>query len=124
DDFIYHIHGEENTLVGRFNLLHQIEGGEYNIADAIKLLDSTPICDFAVEHEPHDAEKGGIRRLTSNYKLTPHITVTMKVLYHELQNFEKELIIHDKIENDLLFPKAIELEKDVRRNLIKKIKWN
>lgn len=124
DDFIHHIHEEENTLFRRINFLHQIERGEYNMVDAIALLDSTPISEFAAEHEAHDDEMEGIRRLTSNYQLTPPITTTMKVLYHELQNFEKELIIHAKIENDLLFPKAVELEKDVRRNLIKKIKWN
>src|SRR5690606_29122769 len=124
DDFIHHIHEEENTLFRRINLLHQIERGEYNIADAITLLDTSPISELAAEHEVHDDEMEGIRRLTSDYRLIPPITVTMKVLYHELQNFEKELIIHAKIENDLLFPKAIELEKDVKKNLIKKIKWN
>src|SRR5690606_2588507 len=70
DDFIHHIHEEETTLIRRINLLHQIERGEYNSAEAIKLLDSTPICDFAVEHEAHDDEMEGIRRLTANYKLT------------------------------------------------------
>jgi regulator of cell morphogenesis and NO signaling len=66
----------------------------------------------------------GIRKLTCNYLLTPPAPVAIKVLYHELQNFEKELGIHAKIENDLLFPKAIELEKEVKRTLVKKIKWN
>lgn len=124
DDFIHHIHEEENTLFRRIHLLHQIERGEYNMVDAIALLDSTPIRELAAEHDAHDDEMEGIRRLTSNYQLSPPITVTMKVLYHELQSFEKELIIHAKIENDLLFPKAIELEKEVRRTLINKIKCN
>jgi len=124
DDFIHHIHEEENTLFRRINLLHQIERGEYNMVDALALLDTTPISSLADEHEVHDDEMEGIRKLTSDYSLSPPIPIPMKVLYHELQNFEKELVIHAKIENDLLFPKAIELEKEVKRKLINKIKWN
>src|SRR5690606_36709421 len=88
DDFIHHIHEEENTLFRRINFLHQIERGEYNMVDAIALLDSTPISEFAAEHDVHDDEMEGIRWLASNYKLTPPIRVTMKVLLHELQSFE------------------------------------
>lgn len=124
DDFIHHIHEEENTLFRRIFLLHQIERGEYSLIDALTLLDGSPIGELAEEHEVHDDEMEGIRKLTCNYQLTPHAPVAIKVLYHELQHFEKELVVHAKIENELLFPKAIELEKEVRRKLIKKIKWN
>jgi len=48
----------------------------------------------------------------------------MKVLYHELQNFEKELSIHAKIEDELLFPKAVELEREALRSIRKKIRTN
>ena len=124
DDFIHHIHEEENTLFRRISLLHQIERGEFNLVDALTLLDTTPIHDLAEEHEVHDDEMEGIRKLTSNYLLVTPAPVAIKVLYHELQNFEKELIIHARIENDLLFPKAIELEKEVKRKLIDQIKSN
>lgn len=124
DDFIHHIHEEENTLFRRISLLHQIERGEFNLVDALTLLNTTPISDLAEEHEVHDDEMEGIRKLTSDYLLVTPAPVAIKVLYHELQNFEKELVIHARIENDLLFPKAIELEKDVKRKLIDKIKSN
>jgi regulator of cell morphogenesis and NO signaling len=48
----------------------------------------------------------------------------MKVLYHELQNFEKELSIHARIEDELLFPKAVELEKEALRKIRKQIQTN
>jgi regulator of cell morphogenesis and NO signaling len=124
DDFIHHIHEEESALFGRISLLQQIERGEYKLVDALILLDSSPISALAEEHEVHEDEMEGIRKLTNNYNLSPSAPVAMRVLYHELQNFEKELTIHATIENDLLFPKAIELEKEVKRTLIKKIKWN
>ncbi len=124
DDFIHHIHEEENTLFRRIAQLHQIEGGEYNMIEALTLLETTPISSLAEEHEVHDDEMEGIRKLTSNYLLTSSAPVAIKVLYRELQQFEKELVIHAKIENDLLFPKAAELEREVKRKLINKIKWN
>src|SRR5690606_18655024 len=124
DDFIHHIHEEENTLFRRIALLHQIERGEYNLIDALSLLDSSPISELAKEHEVHDDEMEGIRKLTSDYQLKAPAPVSIKVLYHELEEFEKELVIHAKIENDLLFPKAIELEKEVKRKLLSKIKLN
>src|SRR5690606_5833908 len=124
DDFIHHIHEEENTLFRRISVLHQIERGEYKLIDALTLLDATPISDLAEEHEVHDDEMEGIRKLTSDYQLTDPAPVSIRVLYNELQEFEKELVIHAKIENDLLFPKAIELEKEVKRKLVNKIKWN
>lgn len=124
DDFIHHIHEEESTLFGRISLLRQIERGDYNLMDALILLDSSPISDLAEEHEVHDDEMEGIRKLTDNYRLIQPAPVAIRVLYHELQHFEKELVIHVKIENDLLFPKAIELEKEVKRTLVQKIRCN
>lgn len=124
DDFIHHIHEEESTLFRRISLLQQIERGDYKLVDALTILDTIPISELAERHEVHDDEMEGIRKLTSDYLLPPPAPVAIKVLYHELQNFEKELVIHARIENDLLFPKAIELEKEVKRKQINKIKWN
>ncbi len=105
-------------------MLQQIERGDYQLVDALTILDTIPINELAERHEVHDDEMEGIRKLTSDYLLPPPAPVAIKVLYHELQNFEKELVIHARIENDLLFPKAIELEKEVKRKQINKIKWN
>ena len=44
--------------------------------------------------------------------------------HHELQTFEKELSIHAKIEDELLFPKAVELEKEALRKIRKQIQTN
>lgn len=124
DDFIHHIHEEEHNLFRRIAQLHQIEGGRYDMVEALALLEATPISSLAEEHEVHDDEMEGIRKLTSDYLLTPAAPMAIKVLYRELQNFEKELGIHARIENDLLFPKAAELEREVKRKLINRIKWN
>ena len=124
DDFIHHVHEEENSLFSKISLLQEIEKGGYSLSDALILVESSPIQMLAEEHEVHDDEMEGIRKLTCDYFLPSTAPVSMKVLYHELQHFEQELVIHAKIENELLFPKALELEKEVRRKLLNKIRQN
>lgn len=124
EDFIHHIHEEESRLFNRIDLLQDIEEGAYRTQDALIILEQDPIEYLAAHHEIHDDEMEGIRKLTQNYHLAADAPLTMKVLYHELQTFEKELTLHAKIEDELLFPKAIELEKEALRKIRKQIQTN
>jgi regulator of cell morphogenesis and NO signaling len=124
EDFIHHIHEEESRLFKRIELLQDIEEGEFSIRDALTILEKDPIEFLADQHEIHDDEMQGIRKLTRDYSLEDQAPLTMKVLYHELQNFEKELSIHAKIEDELLFPKAVELEREALRRIRKQIRTN
>lgn len=124
EDFIHHIHEEESRLFNRIELLQDIEEGEFSIQDALTILEKDPVHHLADQHEIHDDEMEGIRKLTRDYFLAEDAPLTMKVLYHELQNFEKELSIHAKIEDELLFPKAVELEKEALRKIRKQIQTN
>ncbi len=117
DDFIHHIHEEESTLFSRIKLLQEVEQNRYQLVEAIKVLHCSPIAQLAMEHEAHDDEMEGIRKLTNGYRLEEKTPMAIRVLYQELQKFEQELIVHAKIENDLLFPKAVELEKEVKRKV-------
>ncbi|MDA0314272.1 MAG: hemerythrin domain-containing protein [Bacteroidetes bacterium] len=124
EDFIHHIHEEESRLFNRIILLQDIEACEFSTQDALTILEQDPIQYLAEHHEIHDDEMEGIRKLTQNYFLADEAPLTMKVLYHELQNFEKELTIHARIEDELLFPKAVELEKEALRTIRKQIQTN
>jgi regulator of cell morphogenesis and NO signaling len=124
EDFIHHIHEEESRLFKRIELLQDIEENRFSLTDAITILERDPIHMLADQHEIHDDEMEGIRKLTADYYLDADAPLTMKVLYHELQNFEKELRIHAKIEDELLFPKAVELEKEALRQIHKKTRKN
>jgi regulator of cell morphogenesis and NO signaling len=124
EDFIHHIHEEESRLFKRIELLQNIEDNLFSIHDALTILEQDPISKLADQHEIHDDEMEGIRKLTSDYFLQTDAPLPMKVLYHELQNFERELHIHAKIEDELLFPKAVELEREVLRQIRKKIQTN
>lgn len=119
EDFIHHIHEEESRLFKRIELLQDIEENRFSLSDAITILERDPVHMLADQHEIHDDEMEGIRKLTSDYSLDEDAPLTMKVLYHELQNFEQELRIHAKIEDELLFPKAVELEREALRQFRK-----
>lgn len=124
EDFIHHIHEEESRLFKRIELLQDIEDGHFQIHDALVILEKDPVEHLADHHEIHDDEMEGIRKLTQDYFLEENAPLTMKVLYHELQNFERELTIHAKIEDELLFPKAVQLEKEALRKIRKQIQTN
>ena len=77
-----------------------------------------------MEHDVHDDEMRGIRTITKDYSLLPNTPLHVKVLYNELKDFEKSLITHARIENEILFPKAMALENKVKQLFFEKIKFN
>ena len=77
-----------------------------------------------MEHDVHDDEMIGIRNITKEYTLHSNPPLHVKVLYNELKDFEKSLITHARIENEILFPKAMALESKVKQLFFEKIKFN
>jgi regulator of cell morphogenesis and NO signaling len=69
-----------------------------------------PISVMENEHEAAGIEFEEINRLSRNYSLPQDACTTYQVLYKELKEFEEDLHIHVHLENNILFPKAIELE--------------
>lgn len=54
-----------------------------------------------------------IRLLTNRFAPPADACNTFKLTYKELEDFEKDLHIHVHLENNILFPKAIQLEIDL-----------
>jgi len=64
--------------------------------------------------EDHEMESGRFRKiaaLTNNYTPPTESCNTYKVAFAMLEEFEKDLRKHIHLENNILFPKVIELEK-------------
>ncbi len=66
-----------------------------------------------MEREHVEAGEGfyKIRELSNNYNAPEDACTTYKVLYQELNEFENDLHTHIHLENNILFPLALELEK-------------
>ena len=69
------------------------------------------INDFIHHHGDSDDEMKGIRGITDQYNVDDLDDMHLKVILKELQQFYSELTHHASIENEILFPKAIQLEK-------------
>lgn len=124
EDFIEHIYEEEDTLFNFIIALERASKGVYLPGKLYYLLEKNSVQKFAMEHEAHDDEMEGIRKITKNYILSANAPLHVKVIYNELKAFEKSLITHARIENEILFPKAMAIENKVRKAFFEKSALN
>lgn len=124
EDFIHHIYEEEDTLFTYIKALERASRGQYVPTRLYQLMEKFSVQKFAVEHEAHDDEMEGIRKITNDYQVKPGAPLQVKVIYSELRDFEKSLITHARIENEILFPKAMILEGKVKQAFFKKAALN
>lgn len=124
EDFIHHIYEEEDTLFIYIKALERASRGNYHVGRLYYMMEKNSVQKFAMEHEAHDDEMEGIRKITNNYELAPDTPLHVKVLYSELKDFEKSLITHARIENEILFPRAMALENKVKSSFFEKIPHN
>lgn len=124
EDFIEHIYHEEDTLFNFIQALERASKGKYIPTHLYMLMEKNSMQRFSMDHEAHDDEMQGIRRITNDYEIRKNCPLHVKVLYNELKEFEQTLITHARIENEILFPKAMALENKVKKLLQEKIPLN
>ncbi|MGC4021585.1 MAG: iron-sulfur cluster repair di-iron protein [Cyclobacteriaceae bacterium] len=124
EDFIHHIYEEEDTLFKYICTLERAAQGRYHPSRLYHAMEKHSLQQCALEHEAHDDEMTGIRKITKDYYLTADAPLHVKVIYTELIEFEKNLQAHARIENEILFPKAMLLESQVKAAFFEKAKWN
>jgi regulator of cell morphogenesis and NO signaling len=124
EDFIEHIYEEEDTLFNFIRVLDRASKGDYSPARLYYMLEKHSIRKFSKDHDAHDDEMEGIRKITKDYRISAGTPLHIKVMYNELKAFEKDLITHARIENEILFPKAMNLENKVRTSFFEKAKSN
>ena len=70
-----------------------------------------PIRQMEHEHENAGAALAKLREATNNYALPADACPTFVAMYEELQRMEADLHQHIHLENNILFPRTIELEE-------------
>jgi len=75
-----------------------------------------PISMMEEEHEEAGEAMAKIRRLGDDFTLPDDACATYRVLYENLEAFEKDLHKHVHLENNILFPKALKLERELSTN--------
>jgi regulator of cell morphogenesis and NO signaling len=71
---------------------------------------ASPIAMMTQEHDAAGALLVDIRRLSGGFTTPPDACPTYHAFYDGLKEFEKDLHQHIHLENNILFPRAIELE--------------
>lgn len=108
----HHMVEEESILFPAINKLAECEreGETLNRAFFFGTL-SGIVGTMRNEHiiEGHRASR--IAELTNNFTPPADACATFKVLYYKLEEFTNDLFTHIHLENNILFPKAIELER-------------
>lgn len=112
-DLGLHLMKEENVLFPYIRQMAAAEKGGEKISRPPFDSVNNPAQMMEVEHEQAGEDMEAIRRLTQNYTLPPDACSSYTVLYKKLEEFENDLFNHVHLENNILFPKAIELEKKV-----------
>lgn len=74
-----------------------------------------PINMMEMEHELVGKNLEEIRQLSKNYALPQDACASYSLLYRMLDEFEEDLHLHIHLENNILFPKALEIEKQLSR---------
>ncbi len=73
-----------------------------------------PINMMEMEHELVGKNLEEIRQLSNNYLLPEDACASYSLLYRMLDEFEDDLHLHIHLENNILFPKALEIEKKLQ----------
>ena len=71
---------------------------------------NNPVRMMMSEHDMAGQLLRELRALTSDYKVPADACISYRTLYEALENFEKDLHQHIHLENNILFPKALDLE--------------
>jgi regulator of cell morphogenesis and NO signaling len=72
-----------------------------------------PVRAMEDEHRAAGELLGRLRTLTANYTPPDDACTTYRLCYGELQRFQADLVQHVHLENNVLFPRALELERQL-----------
>jgi len=72
-----------------------------------------PINMMEIEHESAGKNMSEIRTLSNDFTLPEDACASYSLLFRLLEEFEEDLHTHVHLENNILFPKALDLEKEL-----------
>jgi regulator of cell morphogenesis and NO signaling len=109
---------EENQIIFPYikQIVHAYESREPYAGLLVRTLRKPVENMMRHEHEYVRKYIHNIRELTNNYTPPASSCITHKVAFSKLKELDADLIQHIHLENNILFPKAIEMEKQLLEN--------
>ena len=118
DSLIPHMRKEENVL---FPYIQQLESSSLNSLSIRPQHFGTvenPIRMMMADHEEDGERLRIIRETSSDYTLPDGACPSFTALYAGLQALEKDLYRHIHLENNVLFPSAVDLERNALASVL------
>ncbi len=116
DDLTQHLKKEELILFPFIKKMVTAEKENFPLTPAHFGTVENPIAMMHEEHNNEGERYRKISKLSNNYTPPHDACTTYKVLFSMLDDFEKDLHLHIHLENNILFKKALELEKKLKNN--------
>ena len=76
---------------------------------------NNPVAMMIHEHDIAGNLLRSMRTLSNNYEAPDGACVSYRALYSALAEFERDLHLHIHLENNILFPRAVEMERAGRQ---------
>jgi regulator of cell morphogenesis and NO signaling len=113
DELIFHLNKEERILFPYIEALEANRNGNAPAPHACFATVESPIQAMIAEHEAAGALLENMRASTDGFTPPADACPTLAGLLDDLDAFERDLHRHVHLENNLLFPLAIALEKEL-----------
>lgn len=110
-----HMRKEELLLFPFVRKLVAAENEDYSVPAPDFGTVESPVSAMMKEHENEGERFRRISELSSDYTAPAGACNTYRAAYALLGEFEEDLHLHIHIENNILFPKAVQLEKKLRQ---------
>jgi len=115
-DLTPHMYKEENVL---FPYIEELEASLLQnrpVPFAPFGTINNPIRMMMMEHDTAGDLLRELRALSSDYAVPADGCISYQTLYHALEAFEKDLHQHIHLENNILFPRAVEMESKLQNS--------
>jgi len=110
NEMLLHMKKEELVLFPYIKKLHQAELDRKEVERPTFGSIKSPISVIETEHDTAGIMLNRLSKLSNNYTPPDDACQTFRLLFDKLKEFDTDLHMHMHLENDILHPKAIELE--------------
>lgn len=110
-EMINHLDKEEELLFPYIKEMVEAEKNNETPEQPDYISAANPVSMMEDEHDDAGAAIAKIRELSNDFTPPEDACTTYRILFENLEGFEKDLHKHVHLENNILFPKALELEK-------------
>ncbi len=116
EEMTLHMHKEEKMLFPFIRQMADMRNGQAFLKAPTFHTVKNPISVMEFEHEHAGRAMEKIRVTSRNYEAPADACTTYRLCLAELDEFERDLHKHVHLENNILFPKAVNLENELINN--------